>query len=93
MKKALIVWMAVIGILLFCGTALADSWICDNCGAELTIRKDDTPETVRNRLKVYHQETEPLKDFYQARGKLRMVDSQPTIELTTAAIFQALGIE
>ena len=36
MKKALIIWMAVIGILLFCGTALADSWICDNCGTENT---------------------------------------------------------
>ena len=67
--------------------------ICDNCGAELVIRKDDTPETVRNRLKVYHQETEPLKDFYKSRGKLKLVDNQPTIELTTAAIFKTLGIE
>ncbi|MBR6952018.1 MAG: adenylate kinase [Oscillospiraceae bacterium] len=67
--------------------------VCDNCGAELVIRKDDTPETVRNRLKVYHQETEPLKDFYRSRGKLKLVDNQPTIELTTAAIFKTLGIE
>ena len=66
---------------------------CPNCGAELVIRKDDTPETVRNRLKVYHQETEPLKDFYKSRGKLKLVDNQPTIELTTAAIFKTLGIE
>lgn len=66
--------------------------VCDHCGAELTIRKDDTAETVRNRLKVYHSETEPLKDFYQARGKLILVDNQPTIELTTKAIFKALGV-
>ncbi len=66
--------------------------ICDKCGAALTIRKDDTAETVRNRLKVYHSETEPLKDFYQARGKLITVDNQPSIELTTKVIFKALGV-
>lgn len=66
--------------------------ICDSCGSELTIRKDDQPETVKNRLKVYHQETEPLKDFYKSRGKLKLVDNQPNIELTTAAICEALGI-
>ena len=66
--------------------------ICDNCGSELTIRKDDEPETVKNRLKVYHQETEPLKDFYKSRGKLKTVDNQPTIELTTKVICEALGI-
>ena len=66
--------------------------VCDSCGAELTIRKDDEPETVKNRLKVYHQETEPLKDFYKSRGKLKTVDNQPTIELTTKVICEALGI-
>ena len=66
--------------------------ICDKCGAALTIRKDDTAETVRNRLKVYHSETEPLKGFYEARGKLKTVENQPSIELTTKAIFQALGV-
>ena len=66
--------------------------ICDNCGEKLVIRKDDEPETVKNRLKVYHSETEPLKDFYNSRGKLKMVDNQPTIELTTAVICEALGI-
>lgn len=66
--------------------------ICDKCGEVLSIRKDDQPETVKNRLKVYHQETEPLKDFYKSRGKLKMVDNQPTIELTTAVIYEALGI-
>ena len=66
--------------------------ICDACGGELTIRKDDAPETVKARLDVYHAETEPLKDFYAQRGKLKTVDNQPSIELTTEAIYKALGI-
>ena len=66
--------------------------VCDFCGGELTIRKDDAPETVRTRLEVYHRETEPLKDFYAERGKLKTVDNQPSIEATTAAIREALGI-
>lgn len=67
--------------------------ICDNCGGELTIRKDDEPETVKNRLKVFHQVTEPLKDYYISLGQLITVDNQPTIEATTVAIFEALGIK
>ena len=66
--------------------------VCDFCGGELTIRKDDAPETVKNRLKVFHAETEPLKAFYEARGKLKSVENQPSIEATTAAITKALGI-
>lgn len=66
--------------------------ICDNCGAELTVRKDDAPETVKARLEVYHKETEPLKDFYAQRGKLKSVENQPSIEATTAEIEKALGI-
>lgn len=65
---------------------------CDNCGGELTIRSDDAPETVKARLVTYHEETEPLKDFYAKRGKLKTVDNQPSIEATTAAITNALGI-
>ena len=65
---------------------------CDFCGGELTIRKDDAPETVKNRLTTYHRETEPLKAFYAERGKLREVQNQPTIEATTAAIRDCLGI-
>jgi len=67
--------------------------ICDNCGGKLIQRKDDTPETVRERLKVYHTETEPLVDFYAARGLLRPVRSDDTKEGTTQAILAALGIE
>ncbi len=64
--------------------------VCDFCGGELSIRKDDAPETVKNRLDVYHKETEPLKAFYEQRGKLISVEGQPTIEATTAAIRKAL---
>lgn len=65
---------------------------CDFCGGELGIRKDDTAETVRARLKTYHMETEPLKAFYEQRGKLVKVDNQPTIEATTAEIKKVLEI-
>ena len=64
--------------------------ICDFCGGELTIRKDDAPETVKARLQVYHEETEPLKAFYESRGKLVSVNNQSTIEATTAEIRKAL---
>jgi adenylate kinase len=66
--------------------------ICDSCGAALTIRKDDAPETVKARLATYHQETEPLKAFYEGRGKLVTVENRPSIEATTEAIRAALGI-
>ena len=66
--------------------------VCDFCGGELTIRADDAPETVKARLETFHKETEPLKDFYAQRGKLKMVDNQPTIEATTEVIKAALGI-
>ena len=67
--------------------------VCDNCGGKLIQRKDDTPETVRERLKVYHTETEPLVGFYAQRGLLRPVQSADTKEGTTQAILAALGIE
>ena len=66
--------------------------VCDVCGGELTIRKDDAPETVKARLATYHTETEPLKDYYAQRGKLRSVENQPTIEATTAEIVKVLGL-
>ena len=65
---------------------------CDKCGSELVLRDDDKPETVKNRLEVYHNETEPLKDFYKARGVLKSVDNQSTIEATTKVVEAALGI-
>ncbi len=66
--------------------------VCDFCGGELTIRKDDAPETVKARLCTYHRDTEPLKAFYAQRGKLKTVENQSTIEATTAEINKALGI-
>ena len=66
--------------------------VCDFCGGELTIRKDDAPETVKARLEVYHRDTEPLKLFYAQRGMLKTVENQCSIEATTAEIRKALGI-
>ena len=66
--------------------------ICDNCGGKLIQRKDDSPETVRERLKVYHTETEPLVVFYRQKVLLRPVRSANTKEATTQAILAVLGI-
>ena len=65
--------------------------ICNSCGSELMIRKDDKPETVRHRLAVYHQETEALKGFYEKLGKLRLVNGDQPIEAATRDILAALG--
>ena len=64
--------------------------VCDSCGGELSIRKDDAPETVRNRLKVFHEETEPLKAFYQARGAVAEIKGDQPIENATKDILAAL---
>ena len=64
--------------------------ICDQCGAELMIRKDDAPETVRKRLQVYHASTETLKDFYAAEGKLRLVNGDQPIEAAFRDILLAV---
>lgn len=64
--------------------------ICDACGGELQIRKDDAPETVLDRLNVYHEQTEPLKDFYAKCGKLRSVPGTAPITEITEAILKVL---
>lgn len=66
--------------------------ICDKCGAELIRRKDDAPETVAARLKVYHDQTEPLKDYYKQSGKLVIAEGQEDVEDTTAVVFAALEV-
>ena len=66
--------------------------ICDACGAPLVIRKDDAPETVKNRLKVFHEETEALKGFYENLGKLRLVEGNQPIEDATRDIMAAIGV-
>lgn len=63
---------------------------CDRCGGELIVRKDDEPATVLERLAVYHEQTEPLKDFYAARGKLAVVEGQEEVADTTALVLKAL---
>lgn len=65
--------------------------ICDVCGGKLVQRKDDDPDTVRDRLAVYHKETEPLKGFYETRGILKTVEDQGPVEATSQAILAALG--
>ena len=67
--------------------------VCDLCGAALTIRKDDTPETVKNRLKVYHAETEALKDFYGSLGRLKLVNGNQDIDLVTEEILKAIEVK
>ena len=64
--------------------------ICDKCGGKLIQRHDDEPETVKARLEIYHQETEPLKEFYAKRGVLKIVENQPTVAATTEVILRAL---
>ena len=64
--------------------------VCDSCGGELQFRKDDAPETVLDRLNVYHEQTEPLKDYYAKCGKLRSVEGTAPITEITAAILKVL---
>ncbi len=64
--------------------------VCDACGDTLVQRKDDMPETVLDRLKTYHEQTEPLKDYYAAKGILRVVEGQEAVADTTARTMQAL---
>ena len=68
----------------------AQDGICNACGSELIQRKDDAPETVLERLHVYHEQTEPLKDYYENAGKLRLVIGQEDIKDTTALTLAAL---
>ncbi|MBQ7344730.1 MAG: adenylate kinase [Oscillospiraceae bacterium] len=67
--------------------------ICDQCGGDLVIRKDDAPETVRRRLEVYHESTEVLKDYYAKAGKLRIVSDDQSIEGANRDILEAIGAE
>ena len=69
----------------------AEVGICDKCGGTLVQRKDDHPDTVRERLQVYHEQTEPLKDYYEASGKLRVVIGQEEVADTTALTLAALN--
>ena len=64
--------------------------VCDACNGALVQRKDDKPETIAERLKVYHDQTEPLKDYYKNAGKLRIVEGQEKVEDTSKLVLSAL---
>ena len=64
--------------------------VCDNCGGALTQRKDDEAQTVLERLRVYHEQTEPLIAYYRAKGNLRVVEGQEEVADTTALTLKAL---
>ena len=64
---------------------------CDKCGGKTVQRKDDHPDTVRDRLKVYHEQTEPLKAYYEKTGKLVIVEGQEEVRDTTALTLKAVG--
>lgn len=66
--------------------------VCDDCNGALVQRKDDQIETIKNRLDIYHKETEPLVNYYEAQGKLKVIEGQDTVADTTAAVFKALGV-
>ena len=65
--------------------------VCDLCGSELVIRKDDAPETVRHRLEVYHASTEILKGYYEKQGKVRLVEGNQDIHSINDQILQVIG--
>ncbi len=67
--------------------------VCEKCDQPLSIRRDDAAEVVLSRLAIYHDSTEPLKDFYAKKGLLRLVEGQEKLEDTTALTLAALGAE
>ena len=67
--------------------------ICDKCGTALGIRDDDRPEVVRQRIAVYHKQTEPIVNHYKNKGLLKVVKGQEKLEDTTALVAAAIGVE
>ena len=65
--------------------------VCDKCGQDLVLRDDDKPETVKNRLQVYHEQTQPLIDFYEKKGVLKTVDGTVDMQDVFGAITKILG--
>lgn len=66
---------------------------CDKCGGELIQRADDNPETIQNRLNVYHEQTEPIKAYYEKAGLLVKAEGADSVDDTTKNVFKALGLE
>ncbi|RLF11354.1 MAG: adenylate kinase [Thermoprotei archaeon] len=67
--------------------------VCDRCGGPLYQREDDREETVRNRLKVYREQTEPVLKFYEARGLLRNINGNLSIDQVFQEVLKALGVQ
>jgi adenylate kinase len=65
---------------------------CDKCGGELIQRADDVPETIQNRLNVYHEQTEPIKAYYEKLGLLVSAKGENELEDTTKNVMAALGL-
>jgi adenylate kinase len=72
---------------------LKDGVHCTHCGKELTQRADDKPETIKERLKVYHEQTAPLEEFYRNRGILCDVVGQEELSETTALTMKVLDLQ
>ena len=70
----------------------ADGKTCDKCSEELTVRRDDAPEVVLSRLEVYHNTTEPLKDYYSAKGILHLVDGVGSVEEISCRTMRVLEV-
>ena len=70
----------------------AKEGICDNCGGSLILRDDDNPKTIESRLNVYHEQTEPIKEFYLAKGILAVAKGEDKVEDTTKNVLNALGL-
>ena len=66
---------------------------CDKCGGDLIQRADDNPETIKNRLDVYHEQTEPIKGYYEKLGLLVKAEGKNELEDTTRNVMKALGLE
>ena len=70
--------------------SVAKEGICDRCGSEVVLREDDKPETVQKRLTVYHEQTQPLIDYYKEQGILKSVDGTQAMEKVFADIIAIL---
>ncbi|NLJ64412.1 MAG: adenylate kinase [Christensenellaceae bacterium] len=73
-------------------SVIGDEKLCSKCGTELVIRKDDEESTIRNRLKIYHEMTSPLEEYYRKKGLLVSIDVDGSIEENFAKILSALGV-
>lgn len=74
-----------------CICSSEDRGVCDTCGEDLVLRDDDKPETVQKRLNVYHEQTQPLIDYYTGQGVLKTVDGTKNLDEVFGDIVKILG--